>query len=140
MIRRPPSTKRTATLVPYTTLFRSWLHGVRLGEGESASFALKPDRRYWLHLAQGAAEVDGRALSAGDAIGYVDESGELLVEGVAGNAVADVLLFDLPACRFPGQRGPAFRGLVTSRPSLPRPPPPPARTQPPTPATPTHPT
>src|SRR3546814_4836902 len=68
---------------------QAWLHGVRLGEGESASFALKADRRYWLHLAQGAAEVDGRALSAGDAIGYVDESGELLVEGVADNAVAD---------------------------------------------------
>src|SRR3546814_16531076 len=87
------------------------MHGGRLGEGESASFALKPDRRYWLHLAQGAAEVDGRALSAGDAIGYVDESGELLVEGVEGTAVADVLLFDLPACRVPGHRGTASRGL-----------------------------
>src|SRR3546814_2539473 len=26
---------------------QAWLHGVRLGEGESASFALKPARRYW---------------------------------------------------------------------------------------------
>src|SRR3546814_20651976 len=85
----------------------------------SASFALKPDRRYWLHLAQGAAEVDGRALSAGDAIGYVDESGELLVEGVAGNAVADVLLFDLPAWRVPGPPGPGCIGLGNCWPSPP---------------------
>src|SRR3546814_11541184 len=99
------------------------MHGGRLGEGESASFALKPDRRYWLHLAQAAAEVDGRALSAGDAIGYVDESGELNVEGVADTAVADVLLFDLPAFRVPGHRGPACRALVNCRTSRTRPPP-----------------
>src|SRR5690606_140254 len=74
---------------------QAWLHGVQLGGGESVAFALKPDRRYWLHLAQGAANVDGRALSAGDAIGYVDEAGDLRIEG-AGKAVADVLLFDLP--------------------------------------------
>jgi redox-sensitive bicupin YhaK (pirin superfamily) len=76
---------------------QAWLHGVRLGEGESAAFTLQPGRRYWLHLAQGAAEVDGRALVAGDAIGYSGEAGELHVEGVAGDVVADVLLFDLPA-------------------------------------------
>src|SRR5690606_31999365 len=75
---------------------QAWLHGVQLGGGESVGFALKPGRRYWLHLAQGAVEIDGRALSAGDAIGYVDEAGELRVEGT-GDAVADVLLFDLPA-------------------------------------------
>jgi redox-sensitive bicupin YhaK (pirin superfamily) len=76
---------------------QAWLHGVRLGEGETAAFTLQPGRRYWLHLAQGAVEVDGRALAAGDAIGYADESGELHVEGAAGGAIADVLLFDLPA-------------------------------------------
>src|SRR5690606_5143135 len=76
---------------------QAWLHGVRLGEGESAAFALRPDRRYWLHLARGAAEVNGRPLSAGDAIGYVGEAGELHLEGAPGETVADVLLFDLPA-------------------------------------------
>ena len=75
---------------------QAWLHGVRLGEGEAAAFALQPGRRYWLHVAQGAVEVDGRALGAGDAIGFVDESGELNLEGVAGDTIADVLLYDLP--------------------------------------------
>lgn len=74
---------------------QAWLRGVRLGKGEAVAFPLQADRRYWLHLAQGAAAVDGRALSAGDAIGYVDEGGELRIEG-AGDEVADVLLFDLP--------------------------------------------
>ena len=76
---------------------RAWLYGLRLGEGEAAAFTLQPGRRYWLHLAQGAAEFDGRALVAGDAIGYVEEAGELHVEGAAGDAIADILLFDLPA-------------------------------------------
>src|SRR3546814_14585418 len=31
MIRRPPRTTRTDTLVPYTTLFRSYLHGLDEG-------------------------------------------------------------------------------------------------------------
>ena len=64
--------------------------------GEAVAFALQPARRYWLQLAQGAVEVDGRALSAGDAIGYAEESGELRITGT-GDAIADVLLFDLPA-------------------------------------------
>ena len=75
---------------------QAWLHGVRLGEGETAAFPLQPGRRYWLHLAQGAAGVGGRALVAGDAMGLVDEAGELQVAGAAGDTVADVLLFDLP--------------------------------------------
>ena len=35
---------------------------------------LDPARRYWLHVAQGAVDVDGRALAAGDALGFVDEA------------------------------------------------------------------
>src|SRR3546814_17325186 len=62
---------------------QAWLHGVRLGEGESASFALKPDRRYWLHLAQGAAEGAGLALSADDAI----EHGRATCRARGGHAV-----------------------------------------------------
>src|SRR3546814_8180885 len=35
MIRRPPRSKRTDTLFPYTTLFRSGLHPRRQGRGEA---------------------------------------------------------------------------------------------------------
>lgn len=74
---------------------QAWLHGTRLGAGEAVAFALLPTRRYWLQLARGAVQIDGRPLSAGDAIGYAEESGELRITG-AGEAIADVLLFDLP--------------------------------------------
>ena len=74
---------------------QAWLHGVQLGAGEAVTFALQPTRRYWLQVVQGAIEVDGQALAAGDAIGHAQASGELRISG-AGDAIADVLLFDLP--------------------------------------------
>ena len=72
------------------------LRGVVLGAGESVEISLDAARRYWLHVAQGSVEVDGRGLSAGDALGYADESATLHLRGVGGG-LADVLLFDLPA-------------------------------------------
>lgn len=74
---------------------QAWLHGAQLGDGEVVAFELRRDRRYWLHLALGEAEAGGRALVAGDAIGHAQEAGELRVAGT-GDAIADVLLFDLP--------------------------------------------
>jgi len=74
---------------------QAWLRGVQLGEGESVSTTLDPSRRYWLHVAQGAIEVDGRALVAGDALGFVEEGRALAIAG-RGAGVADILLFDLP--------------------------------------------
>lgn len=74
---------------------QAWLHGTLLAGGESVEATLGAGRRYWLHVAQGTVEVDGRTLSAGDALGYSDEAGRLRVTG-AGAALADVLLFDLP--------------------------------------------
>ena len=74
---------------------QAWLRGVQLGEGESVSTTLDPSRRYWLHVAQGAIEVDGRALVAGDALGFVEEARPLSIVG-RGPDIADVLLFDLP--------------------------------------------
>ena len=71
------------------------LQGVLLGEGERVEAVLSPDRRYWLQVARGAVRVDGERLSAGDALGWVDEAATLVVEG-AGEDLADVLLFDLP--------------------------------------------
>ena len=75
---------------------QAWMRGVLLGANETIEFALDPARRYWLHVAQGMVDLDGRALAAGDAVGFVDESGHHRLSG-SGEGVADVLLFDLPA-------------------------------------------
>src|SRR5688572_11386465 len=72
------------------------LRGVVLGAGEATEITLDAARKYWMHVARGSVEVDGRALSAGDALGYVDEAAVARLKGV-GNDLADVLLFDLPA-------------------------------------------
>ena len=74
---------------------QAWLRGVVLGAGESAEVSLDAARKYWLHIAQGSVEVDGRRLSAGDAQGYADESATLHLKGI-GDGLADLLLFDLP--------------------------------------------
>ncbi len=71
------------------------LRGTRLARGVEVEHALDPARRYWLHLVEGAVEVDGQALAAGDAIGIADEGGMLRLAG-SGDGVADLLLFDLP--------------------------------------------
>ena len=71
------------------------LRGVVLGEGETTEISLDATRKYWLHVAQGSVEVNGRTLSAGDALGYVDETTTLGLQG-AGDGLADVLVFDLP--------------------------------------------
>ncbi len=75
---------------------QAWLHGALLGDAEAVEFVLHPARRYWLHVAQGEVRTGDRRLEAGDALGYQDETGSLRVTG-SGDAVADVLLFDLPA-------------------------------------------
>ena len=74
---------------------QAWLRGALLAAGEAIEVAFDSARRYWLHVAQGAVEFDGRRLSAGDAIGAVDEAGRHRLLGV-GDRLADVLLFDLP--------------------------------------------
>ena len=72
------------------------VHGARLAAGESVEQALDPARRYWLHVALGSVVAGERALSAGDALGFVAESGPLRL-AAHGEGVADVLLFDVPA-------------------------------------------
>ena len=72
----------------------AWLRGALLARGETVEMMLDPARRYWLHVAQGTVELDGRTLSAGDALGFVGESGTHRIIG--GEGAADLLLFDLP--------------------------------------------
>jgi len=79
---------------------QAWLRGVQLGAGERVDVTLDPARRYWLHVAQGAVRVGDRALGAGDALGFVAENGPWQLEGID-EALADVLLFDLPDERTP---------------------------------------
>lgn len=74
---------------------QAWLRGALLGAGEAVERSLRADRRYWLHLARGGVEVDGRGLAAGDALAISDEDQVLRIEGT-GDGLADVLLFDLP--------------------------------------------
>jgi hypothetical protein len=79
---------------------QAWLRGAVLDGPESVDVALDASRRYWLHLARGAASIaiDGERhdLAAGDAIGLSGEAGALAITGAGGDAPADVLLFDLP--------------------------------------------
>ena len=75
---------------------QAWLRGALLEGRDHVEFTADPARRYWLHVAQGSVEFDGRALSAGDAIGLAGEAGPHAVSG-RGDGVADVLLFDLPS-------------------------------------------
>lgn len=72
------------------------VYGVQLEAGESVQDTLDPARRYWLHVALGSVVMGERTLTAGDALGFVDEPGTLWLTGHSG-ATADVLLFDLPA-------------------------------------------
>ncbi|MFZ5655542.1 MAG: pirin family protein [Pseudomonadota bacterium] len=66
---------------------------VRLQPGMQADVQLDPARRYWLQVARGDVGTP-RALAAGDALGFIDESGAL--ELTAGPEGAWLLLFDLP--------------------------------------------
>lgn len=75
---------------------QAWLRGVLLAAGEEVEFTCEPSRRYWLHVARGTVTVDGHALQAGDALGFVEESGPHRLRGTGDADIADVLLFDLP--------------------------------------------
>ena len=71
------------------------LRATRLHAGDALAATLDPARRQWLHVATGEVAVGERVLAAGDALGFVDEAGELALRGIAESS--DVLLFDLPA-------------------------------------------
>ncbi|MBW8810319.1 MAG: pirin family protein [Lysobacter sp.] len=72
------------------------LYSLTLSAGVSARRALEGGRWYWLQVAHGRIEVDGRVLEAGDALGFREESGERVLTGL-GDTPADVLWFDLAA-------------------------------------------
>ena len=67
------------------------LYATLLEPGESLSHALSPGRNAWVHVARGAASVNGYELTAGGAAAL---SGESVVE-LAASGSSEVLLFDL---------------------------------------------
>ena len=71
------------------------LRATRLQPGDAVTAMLDPARLHWLHVATGEVALGDRVLKAGDALGFVDEGGELALRGIA--EASDVLLFDLPA-------------------------------------------
>ena len=67
------------------------LYAGLLDGSESASLALDPSRKAYVHLIKGRLQVNGHALSSGDALLIEAESGLQLASGVD----AEVLVFDL---------------------------------------------
>ncbi|MBL8384669.1 MAG: pirin family protein [Burkholderiales bacterium] len=68
------------------------LYAGLFGAGEAATLALAPGRLGYVHMARGAASINGRRLQAGDAARLEDEAMLAIDEG----ADAEVLVFDLP--------------------------------------------
>ena len=62
-----------------------------LGAGDTASLALAPNHKSYVHLVRGQLSVNGQRLDAGDAAKLVGESAVLLTDAVD----AEVLVFDL---------------------------------------------
>jgi len=67
----------------------------RLAGGEAIEHALDSTRRYWLQVLRGAVLVGNRRWSEGDALGFVEEIGVLVVQA-DDQGVAELMLFDLP--------------------------------------------
>ena len=59
---------------------------------ENAAMSIAPGRRLYVHVARGAAEVNGNALAAGDALKVSAEPGLRIAKG----RDAEILVFELP--------------------------------------------
>jgi hypothetical protein len=68
------------------------LFGTLIDDGFALDYPLAADRRAYLHVARGAAKVDGELLRGGDAA-RIDAGYPVRIDGVD---AAEVLLFDLP--------------------------------------------
>lgn len=67
------------------------IHAGILDEDARLSQTLKSDRRYWLHVAKGALDVQGHAVEEGDGLAIVQE-GKLILSA---RTPSEILLFDL---------------------------------------------
>jgi redox-sensitive bicupin YhaK (pirin superfamily) len=67
------------------------LYATLLDDGERVHYAIPRGRATWIHVAQGAAELNGTRLDAGDAAAFREDG----TVDVVGREWADVLIFDL---------------------------------------------
>lgn len=70
------------------------LYSAALAPHADVRRALDGGRCYWLQLTAGSAQANGRAVAAGDALGWVGETGELALS--AGAQGAQLLWLELP--------------------------------------------
>jgi len=67
------------------------LYASILAKGESVSLSIKPNRKVWVQMARGSADVNGAECHQGDGLGTEDER-EVTITATA---PAEILLFDL---------------------------------------------
>ena len=70
------------------------LYVARVRGGESLAYSLRPGRHAWLQIADGALELDGRSIHAGDGVAISNQPAFNLTVS-PGSPDAEVLLFDL---------------------------------------------
>jgi len=68
------------------------IYATLLSPGHAVQHALAAGRAAWVHVARGAAVVNGQALTAGDAAAIEDE---VKIEIIGGDEESELLLFDL---------------------------------------------
>jgi redox-sensitive bicupin YhaK (pirin superfamily) len=86
LIASPDGRDGSVTIGQDASLYAALLDGA-----EAVEFAQRPERKVYVHMVRGAAEVNGQELSAGDALKL---SGETAVRIAKGRG-AEILLFDL---------------------------------------------
>lgn len=69
------------------------LYSALVDGDEVVTHSAQPERRYYAHIARGAATINGESLEAGDGIALSDES----AIRISGGREAEVLLFELPS-------------------------------------------
>jgi redox-sensitive bicupin YhaK (pirin superfamily) len=87
LVASPDGAQGSATLHQDARVYAGLFDGQ-----ESAAMAIAPGRRFYVHVARGALQVNGQALGAGDALRLVDETTLRIESGRS----AEVLVFDLP--------------------------------------------
>src|ERR1700678_2996049 len=90
LIASPEGTNGSVVIHQDARLFAGLFDGV-----ENATVDLSNGRRGYVHVARGEVQVNGIALSAGDALKVTEESSITIDHGRAG----EVIVFDLPADR-----------------------------------------
>ncbi|MCX7041504.1 MAG: pirin family protein [Gammaproteobacteria bacterium] len=87
LVASPDGSQGSVTVQQDASLYAGLFDG-----DESATHAFSPGRLGYVHVVKGSAVVNGRSVSAGDALLYADEA-NVTIENGAG---AELLVFDLP--------------------------------------------